>query len=194
MTSQTSPLDQFLASLSAAELRDVIRRLVTTYENRRTDAVPEQKLAGREAQRAMAKLLADRDADWIVREVLLNLGRTLYDSTQPRHDYYGEGLIVLCERLGRALEQTDLGEKVVAALRHLKALSEGGGLFEVGAPVFTSPQDISALMAANATVLRQASALVNEVLDNAADTISRSEARMLSGIVDTNTKLRLKAL
>ena len=124
---RSGPLLQYLDSLSVKEARQLSELLLRIFVFRPADAPATEKHTARAAQKALAQLLIDTDAEWPVRELILNAGRTLYYSDEPHHPYYREGLLELIHRsaakLGRPVEAQRF-EKAVQ--EHEKALAERG--------------------------------------------------------------------
>jgi hypothetical protein len=188
MTEGKSLLDEYLDGLSVKEARELIRQLLTVYESRPAGAPDGEKSAprtntARAAQKALAEVLARTDADWIVREGILNLGRVAYYSTSPPHSYYRQGLIELVQRAADKLGRSAEGHEFDTAVkRHEKLVTEAGGaVFVVG--------DI---LESNNAVVSMASRIVTDALDGfGASFFTRSERKMLTGVVTPAVARRL---
>lgn len=123
------------------------------------------------------------DADWMVRESILNLGRVAYYSTSPTHSYYREGLAALVQRAAEKLGQPALGQEFEAAVqRHEKLVADAGGaVFAVG--------DI---LESNNDVVGKASAIVGDAIDRFGESFfTRSERKLLRGVVNPTVARRL---
>lgn len=186
--SDKSLLGEYLDGLSAREARKIIEELARVFEFRpanirETPGAETGKQPARASMKALAEILAGTDADWMVRECLLNLGRVLYYSNSPPHPYYRQGLIDVLQRAANELRQPTLGEAVCGAIeQHQKLISETeGAVFSVG-DVFKS----------NANVVSQASTIVSSILDKTgASFFTRSERKLLTGLVNPTVARRL---
>jgi hypothetical protein len=133
--------------------------------------------------KALAEILAGTDADWMVREFILNMGRVLYYSTGPHHPYYRGGLMDVLQRAANELGQPALGEAVCGAIEHYEKLRSGteGAVFAGG--------DI---LESNQNVMNKASSIVASVLDKTGVSFfSRSERKLLTGVVNPTVARRL---
>jgi hypothetical protein len=188
MSDGKSLLDEYLDGLSVKEARELIRQLLTVYESRPGGAPNGEKSAtrtntARAAQKALAEVLARTDADWIVRESVLNLGRVAYYSTNPPHSYYRQGLIDLVQRAADKIGQSAQGREFDAAVkRHEKLVADAGGaVFAVGE-----------ILESNNVVVGMASKIVTDALDKfGASIFTRSEGKMLTGVVTPAAARRL---
>lgn len=186
--SDKSLLDEYLDGLSVKEARELIRQLVKVYEFRPASTPEGEKNSvrvntARAAQKSLAQALMRSDADWMVRESILNLGRVAYYSTSPPHSYYREGLTALVQRAAEKLGQPALGQDFEAAVqRHEKLVSDAGGaVFAVG--------DI---LESNNAVVAKASAIVGDAIDKFGESFfTRSERKMLRGVVNPTVARRL---
>lgn len=188
MTEERSLLDGYLDGLSVKEARELIRQLLTVYESRPAGVPDGERSAprtntARAAQKALAEVLARTDADWIVREGILNLGRVAYYSTSPPHSYYRQGLIDLVQRAADRLGQSAEGHEFDAEVkRHEKLVTEAGGAVFV----------IGDILESNNAVVSMASMIVTDALDTfGASFFTRSERKMLTGVVTPAVARRL---
>lgn len=183
MADKRSVLDEYLDGLSVKEARELIRLLVKVYEFRPASAPDGEKNTARSTMKSLAEVLARTDADWLVRESILNLGRVAYYSTSTPHSYYREGLVELIQRTADKLGEPALGKECETAFkRHEKLVAEAGGaIFAVGE-----------ILESNNDVVGKASDIVAAALDKlGASFFSRSERKMLTGIVTPNVARRL---
>jgi len=186
--SDKSLLDEYLDGLSVKDARELLRQLIKVYEFRPALAPDGEKNTARAntaraAQKALAEVLARSDADWMIRESILNLGRVAYYSTSPPHSYYREGLTDLVQRAAEQLRHPALGREFEAAVKHHEKLVKdaGGAVFAVG--------DI---LESNNAVVSKASRIVGDALDTfGASFFTRSERKMLTGVVTPTIARRL---
>ena len=178
---QNPLLQRYLDDLSARDLRELLGLLLATYFFRAADVPREHKYSGRQAQKSLAILLNKTDADWMLREFILNAGRVLYKSTDKRHGYYGEGLNDLIGRMAK-----DLGRKKDAA-EFCKATEEFAKLTDSG------PAWATGVVEVNVRIFRIATGLVEDILaKNGVEYFTKSERRLVAGVVGTHTVRKLQ--
>lgn len=176
-----SPFRPFLDGLSIVEARDLSDLLLCNYAYRKVAAQSSDRLNGREAQKALAKLLSGRDASWGLRELVLNAGRALYYTKDQPNPYYTDALVDLATRMAESVSDPKAGVQLVAAIRGYNVALEG-------------PHDaVSAVLAGSNQLISLGTALANRALDTDID-LKRSDLNILAGIVDDRTKLRIKSL
>jgi hypothetical protein len=167
---------QFLDSLSVKQARQLAELLLRIFVYRPADAPSDEKHTARATQKALAQFLIDADAEWAVRELILNAGRTLYYSDEVHHSYYRDGLLELIQRTADKLGEPEQGRHFVSLVeQHEKTLAESG----TGAVFFAG-----SVLDTNMKVIETASKLVEAAIDRfGSGSYSKSERRMLTGVV-----------
>ena len=184
MTEHRSLIECYFDSLSVRECRHLLELLVATFVYRSHDVKEDNKYSGRQAQKDIALLLANTDADWAVRELILNMGRALYYSTNDRHPYYLDGLIDLFNKIGREFNCADEAKEFENAIRAYNSLLKQ----DMSHIVFGD----GSVMEAEKRLLDAASPLVKKALDERGDSyFSKSEKRLVRGVVRPNLARRL---
>lgn len=170
---------EFVDGLSTNQLRDALELLLSVFAYRQKDACGEEKFSGRTMQKRLAAVLRNANADWFVREHVLNAGRALYLYDGDRHDYYGEELLALVTRAAKDARVKGGELEVENAMKRLHG--------EI-ATRFTGPD----LIKANIELVKIASKIVNAALDSKGFTyFTPSERSVLTGVVDVPTARRL---
>lgn len=172
-------LRDFVDGLSVRQARDILELLLAAFACRQKDVVDDAKYKGRTALKQLAAALREADADWYVREHVLNAGRVLYYSETPRHDYYGEQLVELVTRAAKDGGLDGAEHAFAAAVATLKHEANTH---------FAGPS----LLEANRAVVNAATDIINAVLDARGITyFSPSEKSVLNGVVNVPTARRL---
>lgn len=179
-----STLRDYIDSRSVQELRELLEILCDIYILRpESSPPPDAKYIARSKQKSLAELLAQTDTDWGVRESMLNMGRALYYAPATEHPYYKERLFELLKSVAKKLGTPKLGEDFQqAAEAYDQIFKKTVGTTHYGTD----------LLEANQKVVNIASHLIEKALQKPDITFSKSDSKILTGVVSPRIARQLK--